>query len=105
MKRIISTLTVIVAILLIGCTGKQGPTGPQGEQGEPGPGSRIVYQSTTAIPTEALYTVLCPEINTGDMPLVSVYVSVPGSDFWVELPVYIAADQTSEQVHTSRTAR
>jgi hypothetical protein len=85
MRRLLKTFAVVVAVLLTACTGKQGPTGPQGDKGT---GSRIVYTSSVHIPTDDIFVVEVPEINTEDMPSVSVYVSIPGDDFWVEIPIY-----------------
>jgi hypothetical protein len=86
MRRLLKTFAVVVAVLLTACTGKQGPTGPQGDKGS---GDRVVYTSLEEIPTELLYTVNVPEIDTDNMPLVSIYLSVPGDDFWFEIPIYI----------------
>lgn len=93
MKRLLTTLTVTVAILLTACTGKQGPTGPQGDkgdQGEAGPGSRVVYQSTTPVPS-VYYDVMIPEINTANMPVVTAYTATttyPNS--WFPIPLYVS---------------
>lgn len=84
MKRAIAL--IVIALSLVACEGKQGPAGPAG------PGERIVYSSTTSIPTEDLYTVNVPEITMDDMPLVSVYVSnARTGGLWMELPLYTEA--------------
>ncbi|HBZ01236.1 MAG TPA: hypothetical protein DEO84_07965 [candidate division Zixibacteria bacterium] len=86
MKKVL--LVVGTLAVMISCQGKQGPVGPQGLQGEPGPGTRTVYLSTTPIPTDLDYYVSIPAIHLSDMPLVSVYISPPSMDLWIELPVY-----------------
>jgi len=75
---------LLVTLFVFGCKGKTGPMGPAGT---PGPGTRIVYQSTTPIPSD-FYTVTIPEIDVDDMPLVSVYVRLEGNILWYELPMY-----------------
>lgn len=87
MKRCL--ILIAAAALLVGCEGKQGATGPAGPKGDPGPGSRVVYQSTTPIPTEAIWTVSVPEITLDDMPMVAVYVAANPNEVWVELPWYV----------------
>jgi hypothetical protein len=89
MKRALWIVGILT--LMISCEGSRGPAGPQGpqgEQGEPGPGTRTVYISTTPIPTNSAYSVLIPEIQLDDMPVVSVYVTLSGYEDWLELPFY-----------------
>ena len=86
--RTMSKVMIFAILILSGCTGKKGPMGPQGASGEPGPGDRIVYLSTYPIPTNELYTVSIPEITLNDMPVVSVYIALAGTDLWYELPAY-----------------
>jgi hypothetical protein len=85
-NHIIIIFAVLGIALFTACEGKQGPVGPAGE---PGPGTRIVYQSTTPIAKNFAICVDVPEITLDDMPLVSVYVAhreVPS--LWTELPAY-----------------
>ena len=90
MRRVLTfALLISVMALLVACEGDRGPMGPpgpQGAQGDPGPGTRLVYQSTTPIPTED-YTVAIPEITLDDMPSISVFVSFDGTGAeWYEIP-------------------
>ncbi len=83
MKHLI--IALMANLLIVGCAG---PTGPQGE---PGPGSRVVYQSTTPIPTNSVFFVRVPEIKIDDMPAVSVYacyLCISIYSVWIELPFY-----------------
>lgn len=81
MKRAVAL--IVIALSLVACEGKQGPAGPAG------PGTRIVYESTTTIPTDDMYVVSIPEIDLNDMPLVAVYLSLPGDGLWFEIPLYV----------------
>jgi hypothetical protein len=85
MKKVLTVLA-LVAMSIVACSGKDGATGPQGPAG---PGSRTVYESTTAIPTDGPWSVNIAEIDLEDMPLISVYISLPGDDLWSEIPLYV----------------
>ena len=90
MRRLLTlALLIPVMALFVACEGDQGPMGPPGPtgpEGDPGPGTRIVYQSTTPIPDED-YTVIIPEITLDDMPAISVFVSFDGAGTeWYEIP-------------------
>lgn len=88
MRRIAGALLIIfVAFACEGKQGPMGPEGPEGPQGEPGPGTRYVYQGLSPIIDDP-HTVGVPEIIVDDMPLVSVYLRLQGTDVWFEIPFY-----------------
>lgn len=90
MKKTMSGLTLFSLILLCACTGPEGPTGPRGD---PGPGSRVVYQSTTAIPLD-FWPVEVREITLDDMPSVTVFLSLPSTPGrWFQATLYLETQE------------
>jgi len=87
LNRSCIVIFLLLTLFILACGGKTGPMGPPGEAGEPGAGTRIVYQSVAPISSE-FYTVRISEIDLRDMPSISVYVALAGTDLWYELPAY-----------------
>jgi hypothetical protein len=63
-----------------------GPKGDTGAQGPAGPGTRIVYQGAIPQPS-GLITVLVPQINFTNPPLVGIYVRFASNE-WTQVNYY-----------------